>query len=166
MRSVWLVVVITGACLSAGGCGTPAKTTAVTAPTSTTSQSSALDVPTSSTSRIDYPTAPPADPSTAQPTPSKSPSWVECGRLPYESRDHSLALRAKATPPATCAQARTIVSQAFERLKATDSSGPVTVSGWRCEYSDDIYHPIFDDLHCTKGSLIVDGYAGYANKPT
>jgi hypothetical protein len=166
MRSAWLLVIFIAAGLAAGGCGTPAKTTTATAPTSTASQSSALDVPTSSTSRIDYPTAPPVDPSTAQPTPSKSPSWVECGRLPYESREHNLALRAKATPPATCTQARTVVAQAFERLKATDSTGPVTVSGWRCKYSDDLYHPIFDDLHCTKGALIVDGYAGSPNKPS
>ena len=167
MRSAGLLVILTGALLAATGCGAGSDAGAghpVAAPTSTASQSSALDVPTSGTSRIDYPTAPPVDPSTAQPTPSKSPSWVECGRLPYETPDHSLALRAKATPPATCSQARTIVSKAFERLKAADSLGPTTVSGWQCRYSDSINQPLFSDLHCTKGALVVDGYVGDRNK--
>jgi hypothetical protein len=168
MRSGRLLVIFAAA-LTAAGCGAGSGAGdghPVAAPTSTASQSSALDVPTSGTSRIDYPTAPPADPGTARPAPSKSPSWVECGRLPYESRNHNLALRAKATPPATCSQARTIVSQAFAKLKASDSSGPVTVSGWRCQYSDDIYQPILFDLHCTKGALVVDGYAGSVDHPT
>ena len=166
MRSAWLIVIFIGACLTAGGCGTPAKTTTAQAPSSAASQSSALDVPTSSASRIDYPTAPPVDPSTAQPTPSKSPSWVDCGKLPYESPKHDLALRSKATPPATCAQARTIVLKAFERMRQPGSPDVVTISGWQCRYLDQRYAPLFNDLHCTKGALVVDGYIGYPNKPS
>src|SRR3954453_20707144 len=113
MRRAWLLVALACA-LAAGGCGSGKP---VAQPAASATTSSALDLPTSSTSHYDIPSGPPVGPTTAAPTPSKSPTWVECGKLPYESKNHNLALRAKAPPPATCSQARTIVVKAFERLR-------------------------------------------------
>jgi hypothetical protein len=86
--------------------------------------------------------------------------------LPYESKNHNLALRAKATPPATWSQARTIVVRAFERLRANDSTDAVTVSGWHCHYLPQLSTGLFNDLHCVKGNLVVDVYIGDPNKPS
>lgn len=164
MRRAWLVVVFLCAVVG-GGCGSGSGKP-VAQPTASATSSSPLDLPTSSTSHIDIPSGPPVNPTTAAPTPSRSPTWVECGKLPYESRNHNVVLRSKATPPATCSQARTIVVKAFERLRADDSAKVTTVSGWRCEYLPQFSTPLFNDLHCVKGNLIVDGYIGDPNKPT
>ena len=160
MRRAWLVVAFACAVVG-GGCGSGKP---VAQPTASATSSSPLDLPTSSTSHLDLPSGPPV--TSAAPTPSKSPTWVECGKLPYESKNHNLALRSKATPPATCSQARTIVVKAFERLRASDSAKAVTVSGWRCEYLPQFSTPLFNDLHCVKGNLVVDGYIGDPDKPS
>lgn len=139
-------LLVTAAAVLAGCSGTPAASAPATQSPSPSASLSPTPSPTVSPVALPAYSAPPP---AASPTPPASPSRrpaVTCGKLLV--KDPSVYWSEQAVPPATCAQAKSILPRAFA---VKDSS--FTISGWRCVWGS--ANPDLANLRmtCTKGSL-------------